>query len=871
MRGFMEVKLNKITIKLTRENVVKAFEALENGTYTRPEKRNMHGDDYDIEYHNLRYGPKCIAECMYWLQTGEHGDGSSQQHFRQKLHKLGFKVIPSEDIINEFLKETTYRNVESVLEKEIHYEYAEYFYLDKNLKDGNKIAWQNYFEETLIPLFKNIKNDDYTVTDCYDFIKYFLEKKSKKQNDDSNEQDYDLRLSLMNFLLKCISSKKDGSRSVDTKHKYLEGKYKNYDISISFGQSKNAATYWFAFLNYGQEVPKGIYPVILYNLYTGSGQKKNPVGVNNVEICYGVSSNKLSEKSWPESITKQCQPSKSNNYKRSFVRKTYTINNNEEIQQNIDDIVNVIDGIIDETDNYFYPKGNSKGESMSAKNQILYGPPGTGKTYNTVIKAMEIIGIPEKMPEEYNGKEDVYSVLLEKVQNSIKEKQKYEDYEYEILKKEFDKQLGKQIEFITFHQSYSYEEFVEGIKPVVPDGKDWGNEPVEVKYSGKDGIFKKICLNAKPIANSKKNKKIDFSKQNVFKMSLGDSTKDEDNEIFDYCIKNNCVALGYSDIDITECKDYKQLKETYTGEKGLTQLKCFKFDMQKDDIVIISRGNLYIRAIGKIKDDYVHKTVVDINYTHFREVKWLYVGDDIPASKIYNRNITQKSAYKMDSSEIKKEELNKIIAGDNSSDKKDNYVLIIDEINRGNISKIFGELITLIEDDKREKVIEDGKIYNTLKVTLPYSSNTFSVPNNLYIIGTMNTADRSIALLDTALRRRFDFEEMIPQESLIDKTLPKELKEYNLSTFLKNLNEEIAGRLSDDNYKIGHAYLMNLKTIDDLKRAIYNKIFPLLQEYFYNEKDDLEKVTGFSTLSKLKEGENWKKFIEKYNKENTKQ
>lgn len=200
------------------------------------------------------------------------------------------------------------------------------------------------------------------------------------------------------------------------------------------------------------------------------------------------------------------------------------------------------------------------------------------------------------------------------------------------------------------------------------------------------------------------------------------------------------------------------------------------------------------------------------------------------------------------------------------ADPGNNYLLIIDEINRGNISKIFGELITLIEEDKRENVTGDKtREYNTIKVTLPYSGNTFSVPNNLYIIGTMNTADRSIALLDTALRRRFDFVEMMPQEELIEATEPNEIaKKYKLSAFLKKLNGKISSKLDDDNYKIGHAYLMNLKTENDLERAICNKIFPLLQEYFYNEKNDLKDIVGYCSLSELKENKNWEKFIDKY-------
>ena len=161
------------------------------------------------------------------------------------------------------------------------------------------------------------------------------------------------------------------------------------------------------------------------------------------------------------------------------------------------------------------------------------------------------------------------------------------------------------------------------------------------------------------------------------------------------------------------------------------------------------------------------------------------------------------------------------------------HVLIIDEINRGNISRIFGELITLIEPSKRAGNDE------AIEVTLPYSKEPFSVPNNLYIIGTMNTADRSLALMDTALRRRFDFIEMMPLPGLVT----DDLEGVNVRKMLEVMNQRIEV-LYDREHTLGHAFLMNLHSIDDLRQAFKNKILPLLEEYFYDDWQKIRWVLG---------------------------
>ena len=276
-------------------------------------------------------------------------------------------------------------------------------------------------------------------------------------------------------------------------------------------------------------------------------------------------------------------------------------------------------------------KGTPPNSVKHPLNQILYGPPGTGKTYHTVARALAII----------NGES------VEEIERNIERFRKLQD--------------SGQIAMVTFHQNFAYEDFIEGIRPVLDDGATG-----QIKYERHDGIFKQIAEAAKE-------------------------------------------------------------------EKG------------------------------------------------------------------------------------------------------ERFVLIIDEINRGNIAKIFGELITLIEDSRRLGADDETK------VTLPYSKDSFGVPNNLYLIGTMNTADRSIQLLDTALRRRFDFVEMMPDPD--HKDISTDVEGVDCQKMLKAMNERITALL-DRERQIGHTYLLGVDTMEKLSYAFQNKIFPLLQEYFFDDWAKIRAVLG---------------------------
>lgn len=469
-------------------------------------------------------------------------------------------------------------------------------------------------------------------------------------------------------------------------------------------------------------------------------------------------------------------------------------------------------------------KQNSNKEQDMTKiplNQILYGPPGTGKTYNTVIKAIEITN-PELIQKDKDGN----------IEN------------YELLKEKFDelKQQG-QIEFVTFHQSYSYEEFVEGIKPDLENGK-------ELRYKLQNGIFKTICNNAKELLETKV--KYNFNKDNisVYKILIPDES------LFAYCIENDCVAINWgNDIDISNCDSQEEIiakiPEDFESRKQcISQLNLFKLWIDNDlksgkDVIVVIPGSMNtIKGIAKITGDYFYNSDIENGHQQ-RKVDWIRKNINISSDNIYNSKFVSPTITGMFNDKINWDTFLNLINNKNNS-KSSNAVLVIDEINRGDISKIFGELITLIEEDKRI-----GKEHQ-MTVTLPYSRETFGVPNNLYIIGTMNTADRSIALLDTALRRRFDFEEMMPKPELLR---GKDIEGVDLEQLLTKINDRIKNEYDRD-HQIGHSYLMGVKNKEQLERAYKNRILPLLNEYFYNDIDSVAKILNCKP-NDISSKENW--------------
>lgn len=475
---------------------------------------------------------------------------------------------------------------------------------------------------------------------------------------------------------------------------------------------------------------------------------------------------------------------------------------------------------------------NPNQSSVNDLNQILYGPPGTGKTYHTINKALQIVD-----PEFYEKNNDNRKKLTDRFR--------------ELLITDWAESKKKRIAFTTFHQSFTYEDFVEGIKPDVNEG--------ELIYKIEPGIFKRICRKAKYYSEGEAEEARervrlsdeDFKKAQFFKVSLGNTNKEEDDEIYQYCIDYGKIAIGYLGHQDLTNKSESEIKSVIKEGSGLTDyssraMNYFIHYLKKDHFVLVSKGNSVIRAIGQVKGDYEYKPEVPISYPHFRDVDWLVKDVEIPIEEIYEKNLQQQPIYMLKKDWVSREFFEKQNIAEVTEGNKENFVLIIDEINRGNIAQIFGELITLIEPDKREGGDEE------LRAILPYSKKQFSVPSNLHIIGTMNTADRSIEALDTALRRRFTFEEMPPKPKVIEEegALKDEKSKiyvgqsyFLLSTILETINKRIE-KLLDKDHIIGHSYFMGVKEISDLQRVFYRNIIPLLEEYFYGDKGKIQLVLG---------------------------
>ena len=460
--------------------------------------------------------------------------------------------------------------------------------------------------------------------------------------------------------------------------------------------------------------------------------------------------------------------------------------------------------------------------SVSATNLILYGPPGTGKTFTTAAEAVRLCGEP--VPQDRAELMAVYQRLV----------------------------AAGRIEFVTFHQSMSYEDFVEGRQPMTGAEGDGEAESAGFRLETVHGIFRRIAKRAETSrGRSSGDDMIRLEGRQVFKMSIGEANNPEDSHLFEEAIEGGYTLLGFDDIDWSDekyasreaifeaCKNHRDGGSDIDARSGWAQMPFrFRNWVRQGDIVIVSKGNQQFRAIGEFVGDYEFKPRPEGGYAHRRAVRWLWVDrDGVPVSEIYSRGFMQQSIYLLYDSELNIPALERYMNSQRNDrgDDPDQFVLIIDEINRANISKVFGELITLLEADKRLNQP------NTVRVRLPYSGDEFGVPSNLHILGTMNTADRSIALLDTALRRRFTFREMMPDASILKDAAEK--CGIDLPRLLTTINERIE-YLYDREHQIGHAYFTACRSVADVDEVMRHKVIPLLAEYFFEDWAKIAAVLG---------------------------
>lgn len=447
-----------------------------------------------------------------------------------------------------------------------------------------------------------------------------------------------------------------------------------------------------------------------------------------------------------------------------------------------------------------------------ALNTILYGPPGTGKTYRTVDHALGIMRgepLPAYGPEGRNALRERFNEL---------------------------RQEGR-IEAVTFHQAMSYEDFIEGIKPRLEDAED---EAGELGYVLQDGLFKRIAIRAA----------FEYVERDSGKAGAALAFGDR----FDAYVAEVTERLEAEQEIVLPTRGGKKIFVTGVSDRGNLLLK----HENGDRIYTVSkaRSEKLFNAYPDLKD-------VKNIYLDFREV---IGGSNASAYWVVLEQLNQRKpdGSKETARKVEYEEMAELVGKIDWKDERVRslrarpYVLVIDEINRGNVAGIFGELITLLEEDKRAGARE------YVEAWLPYSKKPFVVPPNLYVIGTMNTADRSVEALDTALRRRFSFVECPSEPGVLAALSYRHIGPVDLVKLLKVINARVE-MLLDRDHHIGHSYFLNWDrdaqgrlvemgpaAREARLRAVFrNNIMPLLQEYFYGDPMKVGMVLGGAFVKEL--------------------
>ena len=450
------------------------------------------------------------------------------------------------------------------------------------------------------------------------------------------------------------------------------------------------------------------------------------------------------------------------------------------------------------------------------KNVILQGAPGTGKTYR----------IPELVVRLCEPEFDANNATRKGLMSV-----------YDRLKEE------KRVMFTTFHQSMDYEDWLEGLRPVL--------ENDQVTYKIEPGIFKRLCTEAERPLSAKKDVNIS-DEAIVWKVSLSGTG---DNPVRRDCMKNGYIRIGWDGYgeNITEETDWS----IHNGE-GKTILNAFINTMKVGDIVMSCYSSRTIDAIGIVTGEYEWHDNFE-HYKRVRRVKWLVkdINEDIVKLND-DKTMTLGTVYRLNAITLDKVKslLDKYEASKTLIDNNKPYVIVIDEFNRGNVSKIFGELITLLEPDKRKGM------RNAESVLLPYSKKEFYIPSNVFLVATMNTADRSLDTIDYAIRRRFAFITVKPQE-IDDDNFNSELFREVSSLFISNYDEYAESGFDDtikllpaetlsEEYRpedvwIGHSYFI-MDGEYALQDRLLFEIIPLLEEYI---RDGVLTSEAQQTIDKL--------------------
>lgn len=450
------------------------------------------------------------------------------------------------------------------------------------------------------------------------------------------------------------------------------------------------------------------------------------------------------------------------------------------------------------------------------KNIILQGAPGTGKTYR----------IPELVVRLCEPEFDANNATRKELMSV-----------YDRLKEE------KRVMFTTFHQSMDYEDWLEGLRPVL--------ENDQVRYKIEPGIFKRLCTEAERPLSAKKDVNIS-DEAIVWKVSLSGTG---DNPVRRDCMKNGYIRIGWDGYgeNITDETDWS----IHNGE-GKTILNAFINTMKVGDVVMSCYSSRTIDAIGIVTGEYEWHDNFE-HYKRVRRVKWLVKGINEDIVKLNDdKTMTLGTVYRLNAITLDKVKslLDKHEASKTLIDNNKPYVIVIDEFNRGNVSKIFGELITLLEPDKRKGM------RNAESVLLPYSKKEFYIPSNVFLVATMNTADRSLDTIDYAIRRRFAFITVKPQE-IDDDNFNSELFREVSSLFISNYDEYAESGFDDtikllpaetlsEEYRpedvwIGHSYFI-MDGEYALQDRLLFEIIPLLEEYI---RDGVLTSEAQQTIDKL--------------------